>query len=69
MSAKFVSQMLMPDTLHVDENGPNVMAAEFDADPAGDAPAAKAAVWREQPEPVVISLPDTLVGDPSERLT
>lgn len=50
-----------------DENGPNVIAAVFDAEPAGDAAAPNSAVMREYPVSVPISEPDTDVGVPAAR--
>ena len=41
------SQICKPRIDPVDENGPNVMAAVLDADPAGEAPAPNSAVTRE----------------------
>lgn len=51
----------------MDENGPKVIAAVLDAEPAGDAAALNNAVTREYPVSVPISEPDTEVGVPAAR--
>ena len=50
-----------------DENGPKVIAAVLDAEPAGEAAAPNKAVTREYPVCVPISEPETDVGVPAAR--
>ena len=49
----------------VDENGPNVIAAELEAVPSGEVAAENSAVIREYPVKVPISDPETEVGVPA----
>lgn len=64
-----VSQICKPEIVAELENGPNVIAAVFDALPAGEAAAANVTACRLAPEPTASSLPEVDDGTPSDRPT
>lgn len=64
-----LSQICRPENVAAVSPGPKVAAVLFDAEPAGDAAAAKPIGCRVQPEPVAISDAEMDVGAPSDSPT
>jgi len=64
-----VSQSWIPLNVAAVRPGPNVIAALFETEPAGEDAAGNGQVCRVQPEPVPTSEPEVEDGAPSESPT